>query len=132
MKTIKIFTAIAVLAFTLYSFTSVIQEPWKVPEKYENMKNPTDPKVDLAIGKSIYSKHCKSCHGKEGYGDGPKADELDDELGDFSTEEFQEQSDGALYYKSIIGRDEMPEFTKKIPDEEDRWLVVNYMRTLAE
>jgi mono/diheme cytochrome c family protein len=96
------------------------------------MKNPTDPKVDLAIGKSIYSKHCKSCHGKEGYGDGPKADELDDELGDFSTEEFQEQSDGALYYKSIIGRDEMPEFTKKIPDEEDRWLVVNYMRTLAE
>jgi len=26
----------------------------------------------------------------------------------------------------------MPEFTKKLPDDEDRWLIVNYMRTLAE
>jgi len=26
----------------------------------------------------------------------------------------------------------MPEFTKKLPSDEDRWLIVNYMRTLAE
>ena len=55
-----------------------VQEPkvttstsgWVVPAKYQTMKNPTDPKVDLAIGKSLYSKHCKSCHGSEGFGDG--------------------------------------------------------------
>jgi hypothetical protein len=69
---------------------------------------------------------------KEGYGDGPKADDVNGDLGDFSSEEFHSQSDGALYYKSIIGRDDMPEFTKKIPDEEDRWLVINYLRTLKE
>jgi mono/diheme cytochrome c family protein len=132
MKTFKTLTIIGILALSLNSFTSIAQEPWKVPEKYENMKNPTDPKVDLAIGKSLYSKHCKSCHGKEGYGDGPKADELDGELGDFTTEDFQKQSDGALYYKSIIGRDDMPEFTKKITEEEDRWLIINYLRTLEE
>ena len=131
MKTFKTISIIGLLALTLYSFKSIIQEPWAVPEKYENMKNPT-PKVDLAIGKSLYSKHCKSCHGKEGYGDGSKADELDTEMADLSTEDVQKQSDGALYYKSIIGRDEMPEFTKKIKEEEDRWLIINYMRTLAE
>jgi mono/diheme cytochrome c family protein len=54
------------------------------------------------------------------------------DLGDFSSEAFQKQSDGALFYKTTIGRDDMPEFAKKIPDDEDRWLVVNYMRALAE
>ncbi|MBL4938793.1 MAG: cytochrome c [Lutibacter sp.] len=132
MKTIKILSIIGVLAFTLYSFTTLVQEEWKVPAKYETMTNPIDAGTDAAIGKSLYTKHCKSCHGVEGYGDGPKADDMDGELGDFSTEEFQAQSDGALFYKTTTGRDDMPEFTKKMPNDEDRWLIVNYMRTLAE
>src|SRR5210317_1093618 len=132
MKTFRILSVIGVLVFALYSFTTYVQEEWKVPEKYQNMKNPTDPTVDLAIGKQLYNKHCKSCHGAEGYGDGPKADEMDGDLGDFSSEEYQAQSDGALFYKTTFGRDDMPEYTKKIPNDEDRWLIVNYMRTLAE
>ena len=132
MRTFKILTIIGVLSLALYSFTSLVQEEWKVPAKYENMANPIDADTDKAIGKSLYNKHCKSCHGKEGYGDGTKADELEGELGDFSSEEFQAQSDGALFYKTTFGRDDMPEYTKKMPDDEDRWLIVNYMRTLAE
>lgn len=132
MKTLKNLAILSILSFALYSFTTIVQEEWKVPEKYANMKNPTDPKVDKNIGKSLYSKHCKSCHGKEGYGDGSKADELDGELGDFSTEEFQDQTDGALFYKTTFGRDDMPEYTKKMPDDEDRWLIINYLRTLQE
>ena len=105
---------------------------WIVPGKYQTMKNPTNPEEDLAIGKTLYAKHCKSCHGAEGYGDGPKAEEQDGDLGDFSTSKFQTQSDGALFYKTTFGRNDMPEYAKKIADDEDRWLVVNYMRTLAE
>ena len=132
MKTIKTLVLIGLVSFALYSFTSLVQEEWKVPEKYETMKNPTDPKADMAIGKSLYNKHCKSCHGKEGYGDGTKADEVEGDLGDFSSAEFQAQSDGALFYKSTFGFEDMPEYTKKMPDDEDRWLIVNYMRTLKE
>lgn len=132
MKTFKILSIIGMVSFALYSFTSFVQEEWKVPEKYVNMKNPIDPSVDIAIGKSLYSKHCKSCHGAEGYGDGTKADEVDGDLGDFSSVEFQKQTDGALFYKTTFGRDDMPEYTKKLPDDEDRWLIVNYVRTLAE
>ena len=132
MKTFRILTIIGAITFALYSFTSYVQEEWKVPAKYEAMQNPVDADTDAAIGKSLYKKHCKSCHGDEGYGDGPKADEMEGDLGDFSTEEFQAQSDGALFYKTTIGRDDMPEFTKKMPDDEDRWLIVNYMRTMAE
>lgn len=132
MKTFKILTILGIISLTLYSFTDIIQDEWVVPEKYVNMENPTNPDEDLAIGKSLYSKHCKSCHGKEGYGDGPKAEEQQGDLGDFSTEEFQAQTDGALFYKTSFGRDDMPEYTKKMPDDEDRWLIVNYMRTLLE
>ncbi|WP_422082297.1 c-type cytochrome [Ulvibacterium sp.] len=132
MKTVRILVIIAIVSFAFYSFTDEVQEEWVVPEEYEKMKNPTDPTVDLAIGKSLYNKHCKSCHGKEGYGDGPKADEVEGDLGDFSSEEFHAQSDGAIFYKSYIGRDDMPNYEKKIPDEEDMWLVVNYMRTMKE
>ncbi|MGB5244773.1 MAG: cytochrome c, partial [Lutimonas sp.] len=129
MKIFKLITVVSVFAFFLYSFTTVVQEKWVVPEKYVNMKNPTDPKADLNVGKSLYDKHCKSCHGKEGYGDGPKANEMKGDLGDFSSAAYQSQTDGELFYKTSFGRDDMPEFTKKMPDDEDRWLIVNYMRT---
>jgi len=132
MKTFKILAIISIVSFTLYSFTSFVQEKWEVPEKYVTMENPIDADVDKGIGKSLYAKHCKSCHGKEGYGDGPKANEQEGELGDFSTEEYQAQTDGELFYKTTFGRDDMPEYTKKMPDDEDRWLIVNHMRTLAE
>ena len=85
MKLFKIFSIIGVLALAFYSFTTIVQEEWKVPAKYETMKNPVPANTDKAIGKSLYAKHCKSCHGKEGYGDGPKADEQEGDLGDFST-----------------------------------------------
>ena len=132
MKTIKIFTLLGVFAFISFSFTTIMQDKWVVPAKYVSMKNPVPAGQDASVGKSLYDKHCKSCHGKEGYGDGTKADGLKGDLGDFSSEKFQKQTDGELFYKTTFGRDDMPEYTKKIPDDEDRWLVVNYMRTLKE
>ena len=49
---------------------------------------------------------------------------------DTEKKEFQSQTDGELFYKTTEGRDEMPSFKKTIKDDEDRWLIVNYMRTL--
>ena len=132
MKSLKIILILAMASFAFYAFTSPVQDEWVVPAEYVNMQNPTDPSVDLDIGKALYNKHCKSCHGKEGYGDGPKADEMTGDLGDFSSPEFHEQTDGEIFYKSYIGRDDMPNYEKKIPDEEDVWLIVNYVRTLQE
>ena len=132
MKTKSLLLIVSFVGLMFISFSAFDQDEWVVPEKYEKMTNPTDPAEDLDIGKDLYNKHCKSCHGKEGYGDGSKADEVEGDLGDFSSAEFQSQSDGALFYKSYIGRNDMPNYEKKIPDEEDVWLIVNYMRTLAE
>ena len=75
MKTIKNLSLIGVITFIFFSFThNVDQDGWIVPDEYKTMSNPTDgaDKENMAIGKSLYNKHCKSCHGKEGFGDGPK------------------------------------------------------------
>ena len=132
MKVIKFFSFVGLIIYSLFSFSLAAQEEWVIPDKYLKMNNPTDPSVDLDIGKSLYAKHCQSCHGKKGLGDGKKADDVDGDLGDFSSEEFHQQSEGVLFYKSYIGRDDMPNYEKKIPDEEDMWLVVNYIRTLKK
>ena len=126
-----LFTALVVFILTIVSF-SAPQEEWEVPAKYKSMKNEFAGEDEDDIGKDLYNKHCKSCHGKEGYGDGTKANELETEMRDITVEEVQKQNDGVIYYKSFIGRDEMPNFEKKISDDEDRWMVVNYMRSLAE
>ncbi len=134
-KLYSLFT-LSIICVFLLAFTPQDQkkgEPWEVPAKYEEMENPyAGDDSSERVAKMLWSKHCKSCHGNVGLGDGPKARQLETFPGDFSTEEFQSQTDGAIYYKSYIGRDEMPNFEKKIPDEEDRWILVNYMRTFAK
>jgi mono/diheme cytochrome c family protein len=131
LKLILSFGAIALFTLTLVAF-SISQDPWSVPDKYKTMKNPTAGKDSDGVGEELYAQHCKSCHGKEGYGDGTKAKELKTEMRDLSAKEVQSQTAGELYYKAIIGRDEMPNFEKKIGDVEDRWMVVNYIKSLAE
>ncbi len=117
--------------FFLLSMSNVYLTDWPVPAKYKNMKNPMKGKADKdGIGKELWAKHCKACHGIVGHGDGKKAANLDTEMRDLTSAEVKKQTDGELYYKSIIGRDEMPNYEKKIPTENDRWLLINYMRTL--
>mgnify|MGYP000306296673 CR=1 FL=1 len=125
---------ILVFTLVLVSFIVAPQQPgnpWEIPTKYKKMKNPM-PGDDIDVGKTIYRKHCRSCHGNIGLGDGPKSKKLNTDCGDFSSAKFQEQSDGVIYYQSIIGRDEMPNYEKKILDDEDRWAVVNFIRTLKK
>jgi mono/diheme cytochrome c family protein len=134
MKNLKLFTIAALTSFMLLSFTMYIQKKWEVPAKYKTMKNPTNPKdkEGAAEGKALYNKQCSSCHGKKGLGDGSKAPDLKGDLGDFSSAAFQSQTDGELFYKITEGHGDMPAFKKKITSDEDRWLVVNYLRTLKK
>jgi mono/diheme cytochrome c family protein len=133
-KLLSIATIVMVaMVFMAFAFPQDQQKgaPWDIPSKYEKMENPYAGDASLVkIGKMMFAKHCKSCHGSKGLGDGPKAKQLETFPGDFSSEEFQAGSDGALYYKSFVGRDDMPNYEKKVVDDEDRWAIINYLRTL--
>lgn len=139
MKSSKILNSLlfllAFITLTLFAFKPIInyQEGWEVPAKYKTMENPVAGDDEaIEIGGELYAQHCKSCHGKTGLGDGSKSAELDTDCGDFSMEEFQKQTDGELFYKTSFGRDDMPAFNKKISSDEDRWMVIVYLRSFAE
>ena len=113
------------------SFTFFQAKPWAVPDAMAKKANPVkSDEESLKAGKAVWGKHCSSCHGKAGLGDGTKAAQLETEMSDFSTDAVQKQSDGAMFFKIQEGRDEMPTFKKKIPDADEIWSVINYVRTL--
>ncbi len=132
----KLILATSVLAVSTMSvaFTSIQQsKPWPVPEKNAKTANPVkSDKESVSAGKALWSLHCASCHGKTGLGDGSKAAQLKTQPQDFDKRKLQSQSDGSIFYKISEGREDMPSFKKKIPDAEDIWNVVNYMRTLKK
>ena len=114
-------------------FKMANQDPWPVPDKYLKMANPVKADAtSIADGKQLWLQHCTSCHGKSGKGDGPKAAQLKTLPHDLSKSDLQSQPDGAFFYKTSEGRQDMPSFKKKIPDQEDIWSIVNYIRALKK
>ncbi len=133
MNSIFAFISIIAFSFALVAFTGYhASDDWEVPAKYKNMKNKYAGKDINGTGEDLYKRYCRSCHGKEGYGDGPKSAELATAMRDLTSKEVQSQTDGELYYKTIIGRGEMPNYERMIKDEKDRWMLINYLRSLAE
>ena len=138
MKTIKSILAvlsIVVIAIAVMSMTIANApkgKPWDIPAKYKDMASTvkTSP-ASVQAGDALYKKNCASCHGKAGLGDGPKAKTLETFPGDFSSADFQGQSDGILFYQIKFGRNDMPKYDKKIEDA-DIWNMINYMRTLKK
>ena len=109
------------------------KKPWLVPDAAKSKKNPVaSDATSIAAGKELWNTNCKSCHGAKGLGDGSKAAQLKTEPGDFSKPEVQGQTDGSIFYKVSEGRDDMPSFKKKIPDQEDLWSLVVFVRTLKK
>jgi mono/diheme cytochrome c family protein len=106
-------------------------EEWKAPPRASQKENPipADEK-SIARGKALYNEHCLSCHGATGKGDGPAAKDLPKKCGDLSNPKMWEQTDGAFFWKITEGKPPMTGY-EKLLEKNDRWHVVNYMRTLA-
>jgi mono/diheme cytochrome c family protein len=113
------------------SSSSAEEEEWKAPARAARKKNPVSADdSSIAAGKVLYTQHCLPCHGPAGKGDGPAAKDLNPKPHDLGDKKVVDQTDGALFWKLTEGRKPMPTFEKLI-DENGRWQVVNYVRTLA-
>jgi mono/diheme cytochrome c family protein len=133
---IMVAPVLGALAIGLMAFAYQGKAPskeWVVPAADAQKKNPTKAdKASTDVGRDLWGKYCKSCHGKMGEGDGSKAEELKTELSDFTQAKFQGQSDGALFYKITKGRDEMPSSHKKNIEDEDVWNIINFVRSFGK
>ncbi|MGA8223618.1 MAG: cytochrome c [Candidatus Acidiferrales bacterium] len=109
------------------------ESDWRVPAEMKSLKNPV-PATKEAIGAAakIYAQRCQSCHGEKGNGKGSNAEKLSVAPADFTDAAGMSRvTDGELYWKITRGRRPMPGFKDKLTDEE-RWELVDYIRTFAQ
>jgi mono/diheme cytochrome c family protein len=121
---------LSVAASLLYS-GDVPPDDWKAPPRAVKKPNPVPTTADsIAAGKKVFAGNCLACHGAAGKGDGPAAGALTPKPRDLSDPAIQSQTDGSMFWKLTEGKKPMPSFEKLIA-ENDRWNVINYVRTLA-
>jgi copper transport protein len=104
------------------------------PPEQVGLVNPIPPNAgSVAEGKQYYTTLCVPCHGETGKGDGPVGLTLNPRPADLSLHAVPGvHTDGKLFewisdgYPGSV----MPAFGQALTDEQ-RWHIVNYLRTLA-
>jgi mono/diheme cytochrome c family protein len=117
---------------------ALAHDDWKAPAAERARANPVPVSpMALARGRTLYLKHCESCHGPQGKGDGHAADQAVRPPHDLTDPALQKKmTDGEAFWKVSTGLREkgdviMPAYATKIPLEDDRWKLVLFVRTLA-
>jgi mono/diheme cytochrome c family protein len=87
------------------------------------------PRPDSRSGEELYNTYCAVCHGPQGTG---AADAPIREMGALSllTAKARAYNDGYLYSMVRYGRLLMPQYGDKIVRIDERWAVVDYVRSL--
>ncbi len=86
----------------------------------------------IAAGRAVFAEHCASCHGEQGYGDGPATNHLDPPSDDLTAEHIYEHSDGDLFWWITAGIGEaMPPFGTVL-DETARWNLIDFLHANAD
>ena len=111
----------------LYSFTS-----FGARARARKLQNPVPPTPEgIAAATIIYENRCANCHGLNGDGKGPKAEELSVAPADFrNARAMAAVTDGELYWQITKGARPMPSFESL--SEQERWQLVDYVRTFAQ
>ena len=111
---------------------------WELPADADKTKNPTKASEEsIAMGKELYldrqKGNCVFCHGETGSGNEANLPRLRRKPADLSNKErMTSMTDGEVYWKVTKGITGIMPAGEKRMSEEERWHVVNYVRTLAK
>lgn len=104
---------------------------WKAPAFVDTIRNPVSPIGPLVEeAKKIYNNTCWPCHGLDGKGSGPAAQQLNPKPADHTSVAVQKESDGALFWKISTGKGTMQPYAKVLTVKQ-RWALVQYIRSLG-
>jgi len=111
---------------------------WELPADADKTKNPVPTSDEsIAKGKELYLErtkgNCVFCHGETGAGNEANFPRLRRKPADLTNKErMSAMTDGEAFWKITKGiTGIMPSMEKRLTEEE-RWHVVNYIRTLAK
>ena len=82
-------------------------------------------------GQVLFGIVCAVCHGKSGDGNSPLSGFFSPHPADLASESIQSLSDESIYLVITEGRALMPSMAENLSPEE-RWDVINYVRTLKQ
>ena len=106
---------------------------YNVPVEDAALVNPFDSdQASVQRGKEIYEAGCNDCHGGEGRGDGPAAGRLNPAPADFQADFVRDLSDGELFFIITNGVDGSAMMAFNFYEDDQRWHLVNYIRSLQE
>jgi len=125
--------SLASLGILLFMSFAVQQTgEWIAPEEADALVNPYKNNTEATKeGKKQFNQLCAICHGNKGKGDGIAGAALNPKPANFTTVKFQSQTDGAIFWKMTNGRSPMASY-KEILTDDQRWQLVNYLRTLSK
>lgn len=109
---------------------------WNLPADAAEKKNPVEATAEsVEKGKEIYlnrSGNCVFCHGTTGAGNEENLPRLRRKPADLSNKErMMMMTDGEVFWKITLGIPGIMPAREKQLTEEQRWHVVNYVRTLG-
>jgi mono/diheme cytochrome c family protein len=111
---------------------------WELPANAAETKNPVATSAEsIAKGKELYLEkmkgNCIFCHGEAGSGNEANLAKLRRKPADLTNKErMTAMTDGELFWKISKGITGIMPAGEKRMTEEERWHVVNYVRTLAK
>lgn len=111
---------------------------WELPDDADKTKNPVTASAEsIEQGKTLYLErtkgNCIFCHGETGSGNEANMPKLRRKPADLSNKErMTAMTDGELFWKISKGITGIMPAGEKRMTEEERWNVVNYIRTLAK
>ncbi len=86
----------------------------------------------LKRGKFLYETYCYVCHGVRAKGDGPVGAKMIVKPPSLVSDKIKAFKDGRIYHIITEGQGVMGSYASQIIDPDDRWKVVNYVRSLAK
>jgi mono/diheme cytochrome c family protein len=111
---------------------------WELPDDADKTKNPTTANAEsIAKGKELYLErskgNCVFCHGETGAGNEANVPQLRRKPADLTNKErMTAMTDGEVFWKVTKGIQGIMPAGERRMTEEERWHVVNYVRTLAK
>ena len=111
---------------------------WELPQDADKTKNPIASNAEsIETGKALFLErtkgNCIFCHGETGAGNEANLPRLRRKPADLSNKErMTAMTDGEVFWKISKGIQGIMPAGERRMTEEERWHVVNYVRTLAK